>query len=91
MTELVPELAKLPVVATLDGELCAFGADGAPDFPLICERMLMRRPGIVVTYMVFDVLSIDGRSLLCETYSKRRTELEALDLNGVCTGRHRRI
>jgi hypothetical protein len=37
---------------TLDGELCAFGPDGAPDFPLICERMLMRRSGIRLTYMV---------------------------------------
>jgi bifunctional non-homologous end joining protein LigD len=63
MTALVPELAALPVFATLDGELCAFGADGSPDFPLICERMLMRRAGIAVTYLVFDLLSLDGRDL----------------------------
>jgi ATP-dependent DNA ligase len=55
MTPLVPELAALPVFATLDGELCAFGPDGAPDFPLLCERMLMRRPGIPVTFMIFDL------------------------------------
>jgi bifunctional non-homologous end joining protein LigD len=42
MTELLPELSALPVFATLDGELCAFGPDGPPDFPLVCERMLMR-------------------------------------------------
>jgi hypothetical protein len=30
MTSLVPELAALPVFATLDGELCAFGPDGSP-------------------------------------------------------------
>jgi bifunctional non-homologous end joining protein LigD len=59
MTPLLPELSALPVAATLDGELVAFGPDGAPDFPLLCERMLMRRPGIAVTYMVFDLLSID--------------------------------
>jgi bifunctional non-homologous end joining protein LigD len=40
MTDLVPELAALPAFATLDRELCAFGPDGSPDFPLICERML---------------------------------------------------
>jgi bifunctional non-homologous end joining protein LigD len=55
MTPLVPELAALPVFATLDGELCAFGPDGAPDFPLLCERMLMGRPGIPVTFMIFDL------------------------------------
>jgi hypothetical protein len=37
MTDLVPELDALPVFAILDGELCAFGPDGSPDFPLICE------------------------------------------------------
>ena len=45
MTDLVPELSALPISATLDGELVAFGPDGSPDFPLLCERMLMRRPG----------------------------------------------
>jgi bifunctional non-homologous end joining protein LigD len=82
MSQLVPELSALPVSATLDGELVAFGAD-SPDFPLLCERMLMRRPGIAVTYMMFDLLSINGRSLLREMYSKRRAELEVLNLNGV--------
>jgi bifunctional non-homologous end joining protein LigD len=62
MTAIVPELSALPVAATLDGELVAFGPDGCPDFPLLCERMLMRRLGIAVTYMVFDLLSVDGRS-----------------------------
>jgi bifunctional non-homologous end joining protein LigD len=83
MTELVPELSALPLFATLDGELCAFGPDGAPDFPLICERMLMRKPGIIVTYVVFDLLSLDGRDLTSAPYSERRAQLEALDLNGV--------
>jgi bifunctional non-homologous end joining protein LigD len=82
MTELVPELAALPVPAALDGELVAFAHDGTPDFPLVCERMLMRRPGIMVTLVVFDLLSLAGRSLLKLPYRKRRVELEALDLNG---------
>jgi ATP-dependent DNA ligase len=59
------------------------GRDGAPDFPLLCERMLMRRPGIAVTYMVFDLLSVHGESLLRAPYSERRTQLEALNLNSV--------
>ena len=32
--------------------------------------------------MIFDVLSLDDRSLLGLPYSERRTELEALNLNG---------
>jgi bifunctional non-homologous end joining protein LigD len=83
MTPLVPELSALPVAATFDGELVAVGADGAPDFPLLCERMLMRRPGIAVTYIIFDLLSIDGEDLTRAPYSERRTQLEALNLNGV--------
>jgi ATP-dependent DNA ligase len=73
----------LPVAATFDGELVACGNDGSPDFPLLCERMLMRRPRISVTLMLFDLLSIDGRNVMREPYWKRREELEALDLNGV--------
>jgi bifunctional non-homologous end joining protein LigD len=82
MTPLLPELSALPVAATFDGELVAFGPDGAPDFPLSCERMLMRRPGIAVTYMVFDVLSIECEDLTRAPYSQRRAHLESLDLNG---------
>jgi bifunctional non-homologous end joining protein LigD len=83
MTDFVPELAALPAFATFDGELCAFGPDGSPDFPLICERMLMRHTGIRVTYMIFDLLSLDGHDLTRVAYSERRAQLEALDLNGV--------
>jgi bifunctional non-homologous end joining protein LigD len=60
MTELVPELGEIPVDAMLDGELVAFGPDGAPDFPLVCERMLMRRRQVPVTFVVFDVLRLAG-------------------------------
>jgi bifunctional non-homologous end joining protein LigD len=45
MTSLVPELAALPVYGTFDGELVAFDADGAPDFRLVCERMLIATAG----------------------------------------------
>ena len=43
----------------------------------------MRRSGIRVTYMVFDLLSLDGEDLTPAPYSERRARLEALDLNGV--------
>jgi bifunctional non-homologous end joining protein LigD len=45
--------------------------------------MLMRRSGIRVTYMVFDLLSLNGQDLTCAPYSERRAQLEALDLNGI--------
>lgn len=64
--------------ATFDGELVAFGADGTPDFPLVCKRMRMRRRSIAVTYVMFDLLTLEGDSLLNERYSKRRAELEEL-------------
>jgi bifunctional non-homologous end joining protein LigD len=82
MTPLTPELAALPVYGTFDGELVAFDADGAPDFPLICERLLNRHHSIRLTFVIFDLLSLDGRTLLGLPYSERRAELEALDLHG---------
>jgi bifunctional non-homologous end joining protein LigD len=83
MTSLVPELSALPISGTFDGELVAFGEDGSPDFPLLCERMLMRRSGVHVSYVIFDVLSIDGKDLTRAPYCERRAQLEALSQNGV--------
>jgi bifunctional non-homologous end joining protein LigD len=45
--------------------------------------MLMRRRGIAVTYMVFDLLSFEGADLTHAPYSERRAQLEALNLKGV--------
>jgi bifunctional non-homologous end joining protein LigD len=81
MTPLMPELATFPVFGTFDGELVAFDADGSPDFPLICERLLNRHQDIRLTYVIFDLLTLEGRSLMHLPYVERRRELEALDLN----------
>lgn len=40
MTPLLPELAALPDGLAVDGELVAFGDDGSPSFPQLCDRML---------------------------------------------------
>jgi ATP-dependent DNA ligase len=40
MTPLLPELAASPDGLAVDGELVAFGDDGLPSFPRLCERML---------------------------------------------------
>jgi bifunctional non-homologous end joining protein LigD len=83
MTELLPELASFPVFGIFDGELVAFDSHGCPDFPLVCERMLMRRHHVPVVYVIFDVLYLGGHSLMGEPYRERRRQLEALNLNGV--------
>ena len=81
MTPLLPELASFPVFGTFDGELVAFDGDGSPDFPLICERMLMRRHHIRITYVIFDVLSLDGRSLVGQPYRDRSSNSKNSTLN----------
>jgi ATP-dependent DNA ligase len=48
----------------------------------VCERMLHRRPGIPVAYMIFDVLERDGLATLNWPYRQRRELLEELDLHG---------
>jgi bifunctional non-homologous end joining protein LigD len=83
MTNLLPELSSFPVFGIFDGELVAFDTHGNPDFPLVCERMLMRLRDIQLTYVIFDVLSLDGESLMRAPYSERRAWLEDLELNGV--------
>jgi bifunctional non-homologous end joining protein LigD len=63
MTDLLPELVSFPVFGVFDGELVALDSHGAPDFPFLCERILMSRRRTPVVYVIFDLLSLDGRSL----------------------------
>jgi bifunctional non-homologous end joining protein LigD len=81
MSELVPELGGVPVSAVLDGELVAF-QDGQPDFPRVCERFLQRDSTIPITFIVFDVLSLEGEDLRSLPYWERREVLEGLGLEG---------
>ena len=81
MTERVGFLAQLPVRAVLDGELVALDEDGKLAFPLICECLLQRRYRALLTYMVFDVLSVEGAGVTALPYSHRRALLEALQLD----------
>jgi len=76
--------------AVLDGEIIALGPDGLPS-PGRLQRRLNRssRAQITrhareapVTYVVFDVLHLDGRSLLDLPYDERRRHLESLALSG---------
>lgn len=87
-----PELAALAGRdMLLDGEVVVFGDDGRPSFGGLAERMHVRntrrlaaltksRP---VTYLVFDLLRLDGRDLTREPLSTRRELLESLGLGDV--------
>jgi bifunctional non-homologous end joining protein LigD len=81
MTSLLPELAGLPGGLMLDGELIAVEC-GRPSFPLLCRRMLHNDGTVSVTFVVFDVLSIEGIATMLLPYAERRRRLEELDLEG---------
>ncbi|HET7529660.1 MAG TPA: non-homologous end-joining DNA ligase [Mycobacteriales bacterium] len=74
----------------LDGEIVAFDAEGRPSFGALQSRMHVTDASSVrrlagqtpVTYLVFDVLHLDGRSLLDLPYVDRREILESLELSG---------
>jgi bifunctional non-homologous end joining protein LigD len=87
-----PELAALTGVigdrrVLLDGEIVALGAAGRPEFGLLQQRMHVRAPSpallarVPICYYVFDVLDVDGRSLLAVSYQQRRDALGNLDLD----------
>ena len=64
----------------MDGELIAFGDDGLPSFPRLCDRMLHGKHHGEVMLVVFDVLGIDGRPVGRRPYWERRRILEDLAL-----------
>ncbi len=94
MTAQWPELTRLNRAlheheAVLDGEIVAFDGDGRPSFTRLQRRMHVsesqaKRLGksIPATFVAFDLLWLDGHSLMDEPYSVRRERLEELDLNG---------
>jgi bifunctional non-homologous end joining protein LigD len=76
--------------AVLDGEIVAFDAEGKPSFQRLQRRMHITGESTIqrtakavpATYVAFDLLYLDGHSLLDLPYEERRTKLEELDLNG---------
>ncbi len=77
--------------ATLDGEIVALDAGGAPDFGLLQARINLTKPGDIaaaarttpVRLMLFDLLELDGSSLLDLPYEHRRELLEQLVPSGL--------
>ncbi len=90
-----PELARLnralsSHAAILDGEIVAFDEHGRPSFAALQRRMHVGSPAQAkrlakaspVTYMIFDLLWLDGHSLMELRYEQRRELLDALQLSG---------
>jgi DNA ligase D-like protein (predicted ligase) len=76
---LAADLAEHHVI--LDGEVVALDESGVPSF----EEMQNRARSTRVEFWAFDVLQLDGRSLLRAKYSDRRRVLEALADGGGLT------
>jgi bifunctional non-homologous end joining protein LigD len=76
--------------AVLDGEIVAFDERGKPSFERLQRRMHVTSPSAVkrlmtsnpVVYAIFDLLYLDGRSLMELPYAERRERLEELELGG---------
>jgi bifunctional non-homologous end joining protein LigD len=76
--------------AVLDGEIVAFDDSGRPSFERLQRRMHVTAPASVkrlsasmpVVYAIFDLLYLDGRSLIELPYEERRAQLEGLELGG---------
>jgi bifunctional non-homologous end joining protein LigD len=76
--------------AILDGEIVAFDEHGRPSFQALQSRMHVRgetavrrlSQSVPATYLIFDLLWLDGHSLTGLPYTDRRELLEALDLDG---------
>jgi bifunctional non-homologous end joining protein LigD len=95
ITDRYPELSRLNRAlshhrAILDGEIVAFDAEGRPSFGALQSRMHLTAAARVrrlakeapVTYVIFDLLWLDGHSLLTLPYTARRERLAELELNG---------
>jgi len=81
MTPHLPELAKLPADAVLDGELVvALGDDGWPDFPRLCQRMLQGARTVPVVFVAVDLLELNGRKVTDMPLDERRSLLDSLRL-----------
>jgi bifunctional non-homologous end joining protein LigD len=95
ITVTYPELAGLGAATAhkqllLDGEIVVFGEHGWPEFEAIQPRMhigsaaqaALLAAQTPVTYLVFDLLQLDGRPLFDVGYGDRRALLTELGLSG---------
>ncbi|GAA3648483.1 hypothetical protein GCM10022237_05160 [Nocardioides ginsengisoli] len=86
-----PELATPPARdVVVDGEIIGLNERGLPDFRVLAERLHVRKSTTVArlakrtpaTFMVFDLLRLDGRDLIGLPLTERRALLVDLELGG---------
>src|SRR4051812_3242927 len=93
ITHKYPELHALAKAvgkhrAIFDGEIIALDDLGRPSFPRLQQRMGVVNPPaslmaqVPVYYALFDLLWLDGRSLMDEPWERRREILEGLTVAG---------
>ena len=88
--ELAPIAGALGRDAVLDGEVVALDSEGRPSFGRLQRRLGLANEHLIarraretpVTYVAFDLLWIDGRSLLDEPYAERRELVAGLGFEG---------
>jgi bifunctional non-homologous end joining protein LigD len=93
ITPRYPEIARLNRAlshhrAVLDGEVVALDGEGRPNFGALQRRMHVSAESTVrrlaretpVTYVIFDLLWLDGHSLMELPYAERRARLAELGL-----------
>jgi len=76
--------------AVLDGEIVAFDENGKPSFERLQRRMHLtgdsqikrQAKALPATYLIFDLLYLDGHSLMALPYEERRRRLDELGLEG---------
>jgi bifunctional non-homologous end joining protein LigD len=93
ITVAYPELHGLAAAlggrsAVLDGEVAVLDSNGRPSFRALAERMHVRDAvraarlarSVPVTYLIFDILALDGEELCALPYTERRARLSSLEL-----------
>jgi bifunctional non-homologous end joining protein LigD len=86
LPEIVADAKTLPVTsALLDGEVVVLREDGRASFQALQQALSAgaggsARAGLI--YLVFDLLELDGESLLTRPLEERKTRLQALAAQG---------
>jgi bifunctional non-homologous end joining protein LigD len=74
----------------LDGEIVVMGEEGVPEFGRLQHRLHLSSGAAIkrlvvsspASYIIFDLLYLDGHSLTTLSYDERRAQLEGLSLSG---------
>lgn len=95
LTSTFPELRDIGLhlgsrSAILDGEIVALDKNNRPSFSTLAKRLHVTSKTAIeklahstpASFFAFDLLYLEGRSLLTAPYDERRTLLESLKLNG---------